>query len=110
AIEQCNYWLQNKQQYTEHNPSVTITYRPNEIIDIIRWVWDNQDKIGGMAFLPAFDAQYDQMPYAEIDRTEYEKLLVEFPNIDFSKVYRYEERDLTTAAQELACLAGNCDL
>jgi ribonucleoside-triphosphate reductase (thioredoxin) len=22
AIEQCNYWLQNKTRYTEHNPSV----------------------------------------------------------------------------------------
>lgn len=109
AIEQCNYWLQNKQQYTEHNPSVTITYRPNEVIDLIRWIWQNQDRIGGMAFLPAFDAQYDQMPYVEITADEYAKLSDSFPNIDFSKVYRYEEKDLTTAAQELACMAGNCD-
>jgi ribonucleoside-diphosphate reductase alpha chain len=109
AIEQCNYWLQNKRQYTEHNPSVTITYRPNEVIDLIRWIWQNQDHIGGMAFLPAFDAQYDQMPYIDITTAEYTKLVDSFPNIDFSKVYRYEEKDLTTAAQELACMAGNCD-
>jgi ribonucleoside-diphosphate reductase alpha chain len=110
AIQQCEYWLQNKVHYTEHNPSVTITYRPDEVIDIIKWIWDHQDKIGGMAFLPASDAHYDQMPYVEINEEEFTRLARTFPEIDFSKIYRYEERDLTTAAQELACLAGSCDI
>ena len=110
ALEQCAYWLQNKVHYTEHNPSVTITYQPDEVLDMIKWIWENQDKVGGMAFLPAFDAQYDQMPYIEIDQEEYEQLVAKFPEIDFSKIYRYEEEDLTTAAQEFACLAGNCDV
>jgi len=110
ALEQCQYWLQNKVNYTEHNPSVTITYREEEVLDIIRWIWENQDKIGGMAFLPAFDAQYDQMPYVEIEEEQYEQLAEKFPIIDFSKIYRYEEVDLTTAAQEFACLAGGCDI
>jgi ribonucleoside-diphosphate reductase alpha chain len=109
ALEQCAYWLQNKLQYTEHNPSVTITYRPNEVLDMIKWIWVYQDKIGGMAFLPAFDAQYDQMPYIEIAEKEYEQQAADFPVIDFSKIYRYEAEDLTTAAQEFACLAGGCD-
>jgi ribonucleotide reductase alpha subunit len=110
ALEQCAYWLQNKIHYTEHNPSVTITYRSDEIIDLIKWIWEHQDKIGGMAFLPAFDAQYEQMPYVEIEEEEYNRLVANFPEIDFSKIYRYEEEDLTTAAQELACLAGQCDI
>lgn len=110
AIEQCEYWLQCKTEWTEHNPSVTITYRPEEVLDIVKWTWENQDKIGGMTFLPAFDAQYDQMPYEEINAEQYEKLAAQFPEIDFSKVYRYEEEDLTTAAQELACFAGSCDI
>ena len=110
ALEQCEFWLQNKVHYTEHNPSVTITYRDHEVLDIIRWIWEHQDKIGGMAFLPAFDAQYDQMPYIEIMQDEYEQLDEKFPDIDFSKIYRYEEEDLTTAAQEVACMAGNCDI
>jgi ribonucleoside-diphosphate reductase alpha chain len=110
ALEQCAFWLQNKVNYTEHNPSVTITYQQEEVLDIIRWVWENQDKIGGMAFLPAFDAQYDQMPYVEITKEEFELSAERFPDIDFSKIYRYEENDLTTAAQEFACLAGACDI
>lgn len=110
ALEQCEFWLQNKVNYTEHNPSVTITYQPNEVLDLIKWIWEHQDKIGGMAFLPAFDAQYDQMPYVEIDQETYQQLADKFPDIDFAKIYRYEEEDLTTAAQELACMAGGCDV
>ncbi|MCG8474219.1 MAG: ATP cone domain-containing protein [Cytophagales bacterium] len=110
ALEQCEYWLMNKENWTEHNPSVTITFHPHEVMDIMYWVWKNQDKIGGMTFLPAFDAQFDQLPYMEISKEEYEKKAGEFPNIDFSKIYRYEEEDYTTAAQELACMAGHCDI
>lgn len=110
ALQQCEYWLQNKLNWTEHNPSVTITYQPHEILDLMKWVWEHIDYLGGITFLPAFDAMYDQMPYHEIDLAEYEKLAAHFPAIDFSKLYRYEEEDLTTAAQELACLAGVCDV
>jgi ribonucleoside-diphosphate reductase alpha chain len=110
AVQQCDYWLQNKVHWTEHNPSVTITYRPDEVLDLMRWVWEHRDMLGGMAFLPAFDAQYAQLPYIEITKDEYERRVADFPEIDFSKIYRYEQDDRTNAAQELACLAGQCDL
>lgn len=110
AVEQCEYWLQNKIHWTEHNPSVTITYHPDEVLDLIKWVDEHRDLIGGMAFLPAFDASYSQMPYQEIDKEEYEKLAAAFPAIDFSKLYRYEEEDYTKAAGELACMAGACEV
>jgi ribonucleoside-diphosphate reductase alpha chain len=110
AVQQCEYWLQNKLNWTEHNPSVTITYNPDEVLDLIKWVWEHRDVIGGMTFLPAFDAQYAQMPYQEITPEEYERAAAVFSQIDFAKLYRYEEEDLTTAAQELACLAGVCEV
>jgi ribonucleoside-diphosphate reductase alpha chain len=110
ALEQCRYWLQCKREWTEHNPSVTITYAPDEIAGLITWIWENRDVIGGMAFLPINDAKYAQLPYIEIDEAEYERRAAAFPTIDFSKIYRYESVDLTTAAQELACLAGVCEV
>lgn len=110
AVEQCEFWLQNKLYWTEHNPSCTITYQPDEVLDLMKWVWAHRDQIGGLSFLPTFDANYAQMPYMEITKSEYEKLAAEFPDIDFSKIYRYEEEDLTTAAQELACSAGVCEI
>jgi ribonucleotide reductase alpha subunit len=110
AIEQCNYWLHNKLNWTDHNPSITVTYRPDEIVELTTWIWEHRYFIGGMAFLPTFDAQYAQLPYIEITREEYERRVAEFPEIDFSKLWRYEAQDLTTAAQELACLAGGCEV
>ena len=109
-IDQCEYWLQYKLKWTEHNPSVTITYRPDEVLGLLSWIWEHRSQIGGMAFLPTFDAQYSQLPYIEISREEYEKLAPVFPEIDFSKLYRYESEDYTKAAQELACAAGNCEV
>jgi ribonucleoside-diphosphate reductase alpha chain len=76
----------------------------------MKWVWEHRAQIGGLSFLPAFDANYAQMPYMEINRAEYETLAAEFPAIDFAKLYYYEDQDLTTAAQELACVAGNCEV
>jgi ribonucleoside-diphosphate reductase alpha chain len=110
AIDQCNYWLHNKLNWTDHNPSVTVTYKPDEIADLIKWIWEHRDLIGGMAFLPSFDAQYAQLPYIEISKEEYERRIAEFPDIDFSKIWRYENTDWTNAAQEVACLAGQCEV
>jgi ribonucleoside-triphosphate reductase (thioredoxin) len=110
AIEQCDYWLRNKLNWTEHNPSVTITYRPDEVVDLVSWIWQHKDLIGGMAFLPSFDAQYAQLPYIEITKEEYQQRVARFPDIDFSKIWRYESSDLTNAAQELACVAGQCEV
>jgi ribonucleoside-triphosphate reductase len=110
AIEQCEYWLHNKVNWTEHNPSCTITYKQDEVIELTNWIWEHRDQIGGMAFLPSFDAQYAQLPYIEISKEEYERRVAEFPEIDYSKIWRWESTDLTTAAQELACLAGGCEV
>jgi ribonucleoside-diphosphate reductase alpha chain len=110
AIEQCNYWLENKLNWTEHNPCVTSTYLPDEVLELLSWIWEHRNQLGGMAFLPTFDAQYAQLPYIEISKEEYEKLAPVFPEIDFSKLYRYESEDYTKAAQELACAAGTCEV
>lgn len=110
AIDQCEYWLKAKLNFTEHNPSVTITYKPDEVIDLIKWVSDHRQFIGGMSFLPSDDAQYMQMPYEEISEDEYEQKAQDFPKIDFSALYLYEKEDFTTSAQELACLSGACEI
>jgi ribonucleoside-triphosphate reductase (thioredoxin) len=110
ALEQCEYWLHNKLYYTEHNPSVTITYRPEEQETLRAWILEHKHLIGGMAFLPSFDAKYNQMPYEEITKEEYERLAAVFPEIDFSRLPIYEQEDYTTAAQEFACMSGVCTI
>lgn len=110
AIDQCEVWKKNKLNWTEHNPSVTITYHKDELIDLIHWIKDNQSIIEGMAFLPASDSVYQQMPNEEISESEYHELVGRFPDIDFAMLYAYEEHDTTTSAQELACVGGACAL
>jgi len=110
AIEQCEYWLKVKMNYTSHNPSCTITYKPNELLDLMKWVWEHKDYVSGLTFFPDNDAQYEQPPYQEITITEYEKLSSEFPEIDFSLIEKYEKEDQTTVAQEIACTANGCEL
>lgn len=110
AVDQCNFWLLNKEAWTEHNPSCTITYKQDEIIDLIAWVVKHKDRIGGLSFFPASDAIYAQAPFEEISEDEYNRLIAEFPEIDYSEIYTYELEDMTTAAQELACFAGSCEV
>jgi ribonucleoside-diphosphate reductase alpha chain len=88
----------------------TITYTKDEVPHIYSWLWKNQSWIGGLSFLPRDDASYDQMPYIEITKEMYEQLKSEFPPIDFSLLSIIEHEDMTTAAQELACVAGQCEI
>lgn len=110
VIDQCEYWLLNKVNWTEHNPSVTISYKPHEVIDLVKWISDHKEIIGGMSFLPFSDAKYSQMPYEEITEEEYETRASAFPKIDFSKLYIFEQEDFTEASQELACVSGACEI
>lgn len=106
VIEQCEFWLLNKEHWTDHNPSCTITYKEDEIADLVKWVIDHKDRIGGLSFFPYSDAIYADQPFEEITKEEFERRRDTFPDIDFSLVYAYEHTDMTTAAQELACFAG----
>ena len=110
ALDQLRIWQRNKLSWTEHNPSCTITYRPSELPALTSWVWNNIKIIGGLSFLPQMDAKYEQMPYEKITEEKYKELVSKFPKIDFSRLYLYEKDDMTTAAQELACMSGACEI
>ncbi len=110
AIDMCNFWKINKLYYTEMNPSVTVQYDKSEEGDLREWIWRHRTLVGGMAFLPKLDAKYNNMPYETITEDEYNKAVSEFPEIDWSLIEDYEKEDMTTIAQEVACLAGVCEI
>jgi ribonucleoside-diphosphate reductase alpha chain len=75
------------------------------------WVYDHIDEMSGVSFLPYSEHTYQQAPYQEISKEEYESLLSETPEtIDWNWLKLYETEDLTTGSQELACVAGACDI
>jgi ribonucleoside-triphosphate reductase len=112
AIEQLDIWKMCKENFTEHNPSVTISVGANEWITVADWVDKNWDIIGGLSFLPKEegDIVYELAPYETITKEQYEALANKLPPIDFSKMLDYEHDDETMGAKELACVGDKCEL
>lgn len=110
ALDLLEYWKMIKLNYTEHNPSCTVSVSDDEWFKVGSWVYENWDIIGGLSFLPRDNHVYQLAPYEEITKEKYEELIKKFPPIDFSKLVLYEYEDKTTSKQELACVAGVCEI
>ena len=111
AIEQLDLWKIYQEHWCEHKPSVTISVKESEWMEVGAWVYANFDQMSGVSFLPFSEHTYRQAPYQDCDREEYEKLLKEMPkNVDWSQLAKYEQVDSTVASQELACTAGSCEI
>jgi len=110
SIEQLEHWKLVKENYTEHNPSVTISVGDDEWLKVAHWVYENWDIVGGLSFLPRSNHVYQLAPYEEITREQYETLMKKFPTIDYSKIITYEKVDETEVKRELACISGVCDI
>ena len=111
AIEQLEIWKCYAQYWCEHKPSVTISVKESEWVNVGNWCWDNFDYLSGVSFLPFSDHTYQQAPYQDIDKEQYNSLQSKMPEkIDWSKLQDFEKEDNTRGSQELACTAGSCEL
>lgn len=111
ALEQLEHWLLWKEHWCDHNPSVTITVRDHEWMEVGAWVYAHFDQICGLSFLPHSDHVYRQAPYEEISADQYRAMLSTIPaGIDFGALADIEREDHTTGAQELACVSGMCEI
>jgi ribonucleoside-diphosphate reductase alpha chain len=111
AIEQLDLWKIYQEHWCEHKPSVTISVKENEWMEVGAWVYKNFDQMSGVSFLPFSEHTYRQAPYQDCDREQYEKLLKVMPkDVDWSQLSKYETVDTTVASQELACANGLCEI
>lgn len=110
ALDQLEYWKVVKENFTEHNPSVTVSIGDKEWIDVAHWVYDRWAMVGGLSFLPREDYVYELAPYEEITKEKYEELVKSFPEVDFAQIVLYERDDSTEGAKELACMGGTCEI
>jgi ribonucleoside-diphosphate reductase alpha chain len=111
AIDHLNIWKVYKKHWTEHNPSITVSVRDEEWVDVAAWIYENWEDVGGLSFLPYDDHTYQQAPYQPVSEEEYNALKAKMPaEIRWSDLALYELIDSTTGSQELACTAGNCDV
>ncbi|OHB21077.1 MAG: ribonucleoside-triphosphate reductase, partial [Parcubacteria group bacterium RIFCSPHIGHO2_02_FULL_48_10b] len=110
ALEQLEYWKRVKQNFVEHNPSVTIYISENEWISVANWLYENWDMLGGLSFLPKSEHVYALAPYEEITEERYNEMMAKFPPIDFASIVAYEKEDETEVAREFACVSGVCEV
>ena len=111
AIEQLEFWLIYATEWTHHKPSVTVSVRENEWLQVGSWVFDHFDHMSGVSFLPHSEHSYQQAPYQDCTREEYTKLLKEMPkSINWDELSEFEAEDNTSGAQTLACSADGCEV
>ncbi len=111
AIEQLRIWLEYQKHWCEHKPSVTISVKEHEWMEVGAWVYEHFDWMSGVSFLPFSDHSYQQAPYQDCDKEAYEELKKLMPKeVDWAQLAKYESQDMTIGAQELACTAGGCEI
>jgi ribonucleoside-diphosphate reductase alpha chain len=110
ALDQLEHWKTVKVNFTEHNPSVTVSVGDDEWIKVGNWIYENWDIVGGLSFLPRSNHVYQLAPYEAIDEKKYNELAKTVEHIDFSKIVTYEREDETEVKKELACVSGVCEI
>ena len=111
AIEHLELWLTYQRHWCEHKPSITITVREHEWMEVGAFVYKHFDEISGISFLPHSDHSYRQAPYQDCTKEQYEEMLEKMPkNVDWSTLTKYEKEDKTTSSQTFACTGDKCEL
>lgn len=109
ALQHLDLWLMYQRHWCEHKPSVTISVKEHEWMDVGAWTWRNFDEISGVSFLPWDGGSYRQAPYEECTKEQYEELLAKMPKqINWDNLI--EKDDNVEGAQTLACVAGHCEI
>jgi ribonucleoside-triphosphate reductase len=109
ALEHLDLWLMYQRHWCEHKPSVTISVKEDEWMDVGAWTWRNFDEVSGVSFLPWDGGSYRQAPYEECSKEVYEELLTKMPaNIYWDTLS--EKDDNVEGAQTLACVSGHCEI
>ena len=111
AIEQLELWLTYQRHYCEHKPSVTVSVREHEWMEVGAWVYKHFDEVSGVSFLPHSDHSYQQAPYEDCTKAEYVALAKKMPKaVDWNLISTYELTDMTVATKTLACTGNICEM
>jgi ribonucleoside-diphosphate reductase alpha chain len=105
-----NLWFDVATDYCDHNASVTFHVREDEWLWLFASIYKEWDAVIGVTMLPYDDHVYVQAPYEEITKEEYDKMVAEFPAIDWAGLREIETEDGTRGTRDLACSAGVCEI
>ena len=107
AIAQLENWKYLKVNWCHHNPSVSVTYIPEEKEAIIDWLYENQEIIGGLAFFPKYESSYELLPIVSVSKERYDEFTKDYPTISW-EYYRLYETAVDDRQQVAECAGGQC--
>ena len=111
AMEQLKTWLTYQRHWCEHKPSVTVSVKDDEWMEVGAFVYEHFDEMSGVSFLPYDGGTYQQAPYQECGKSDYEELKDLMPKaIDWSGLSEYEQEDNTSGMQTMACSGDVCEI
>ena len=110
AIQQLEMWLLYQRHWCEHKPSVTISVRDDEWMEVGAFVFKHFDEMSGVSFLPHSDHTYQQAPYQDCTKAVYDDFSSKFSHIDWNKFTDYEKEDNTNSSQTFACSGDSCEI
>ena len=111
AIEHLEIWQIYAEYWCEHKPSITVSVKEDEWLKVGAFVYENFDDMSGVSFLPMSEHIYEQAPYQDCTKEEYEKLLKQMPSkVDWKKLSEYEGDDNTISSQTLNCVGDFCEI
>jgi len=109
AIQHLKLWLLFQRHYCEHKPSVTISVKEHEWMEVGSWVYEHFDEVTGVSFLPMDGGTYRQAPYEECTEEQYNQLRLLVPEeVNWDNFKEYD--DNVEGAQTLSCTAGGCEI
>jgi len=74
AVDQLNVIKRLQEEWSDNSVSVTIYYRKEELNDIRDWLKDNYINVKSVSFLLHSDHGFEQAPYEEITKEQYEEM------------------------------------
>lgn len=71
AVKQFNRYLNFQEFWTDHNTSITIYFKQDEVGELIEKILQNWDRYIAVSFLPTDNNTYNLMPYEITDQQDY---------------------------------------
>jgi ribonucleoside-diphosphate reductase alpha chain len=111
AIEQLELWLLYQRYYCEHKPSITVSVKEHEWMEVGAWVFKHFDEVSGVSFLPHSDHSYQQAPYEDCTEGVYLEAVGSMPKeVNWARIEEYELTDNTKGMKTLACTGAVCEM
>lgn len=111
AIDQLQRYKLLQKNWTQQNTSVTISYDPQQVPEIIQWLYSNWDIYVGVSFIyrndptkTAKDLGYPYLPQQVVTKQKYQQYISRLKPVDLQGTQSFQQ------IQSLQCQGGACPI